>query len=449
VALLTAVTATTFALLVPPFESPDEAAHAEYVRYVALHGLPRSVPPPGDASRALTYEWVQPPLYYLATAPLAWATDASAPAAPVPDPRSRLTGGTRWTLYLHDGPLSPSWVATRFYLLRGLGVLLTIACVLAVASTTYLQTASSRAALFAGAAVALVPQWTAVMASIGNDGLATTLATLATLAILRLPGHPTVPGAVAAAALTGAALSTKLTTACLVPGLLVAVWQGAGERRGALALWSGVTLVLTGGWPLAWNLFAHGDPWASDFKRAALDAGGFYGPLPPVPRLLDTSFWPYFVERVIEPFWARFGSLGAGLSNDSPWWWAYFGLTGAVAVALLAGGIAAWQPGSAPDDDEHAPGRRRLARTLVLIVSIGLALWVGANVVNPASMVVHWTPRHVMPLTAPLVALAAFGAQRLTRRVPPVAKAALGVAVLGLMAAVWVVVVGEVSAAFR
>ena len=448
-ALLAVLTATTFALLVPPFESPDETAHAEYVRYVALNGLPRSVPPPGGAPRPLNYEWVQPPLYYLAAAPLAWVTDASVPAAPVPDPRSRLTGGTRWTLYLHDGPLSPSSVAARFFLLRGLGILLTVACVLAITSTMYVQTGSSKAALFAGATVALVPQWTAVMASIGNDGLATTLASVATLAILRLQGQPTVPRVMAAAALTGAALATKLTTACLVPGLLFAIWQSSGGRRRALALRGGVTLVLTGGWPLAWNLVAHGDPWASDFKRAALEAGGFSGALPPVPRLLDTSFWPYFVERVIEPFWARFGSLGAGLSNGSPWWWAYFGLTGAVTVALLAGGIAAWRPGSALPGDEQDAMRRRLARTLVLIVSVGTALWAGANVVNPATMVVHWTPRHVMPLTAPLVALAAYGAQRLTKRVPAAARAALGVAVLCLLVAAWLVVVGEVSAAFR
>jgi hypothetical protein len=64
-------------------------------------------------------------------------------------------------------------------------------------------------------------------------------------------------------------------------------------------------------------------------------------------------------------------------------------------------------------------------------------------------MVVHWTPRHVMPLTAPLVALGALGAVRGTAWLPRPARLAIGASLLAGLSGLWAIVVRDVLAAFR
>ena len=447
VGLLTLVTSATFAVLVPPYESPDEHAHAEYVRQVAQHGLPREIPPVGAPERRFVYEWVQPPLYYVLAAPLARAVGTSAPTVLAPDPSSRLSGGPRWVVYSHERPLEPREVATRLYVLRAFGALLAVIGVVATVALTRAVTGSTAAAAFAGASLALVPQWAAILASVGNDGLSTTLAALAALSLWPLLAAPSVGPAAVAGVLSGAALSTKFTTACLVPGLLYALWCAPRLNRARLALAAFGGLALTGGWPFVANVVLHGDPLATSFKRAALVAGGFTGASTGVPGLLDPGFSRYFVVMVIEPFWARFGSLGAGLAAGSRGWNAYFVLTGVIGVAVAGGVLAAWT-GNRASGSEGA-SRQRLARALVVTVLSGLALWLGANVVNASSMVVHWTPRHLMPLTAPLVALGALGAVRGTAWLPRELRLALGVLLLVCLSGLWAIVVRDVVAAFR
>ena len=221
------------------------------------------------------------------------------------------------------------------------------------------------------------------------------------------------------------------------------------DRRGRLALAALGGFVIAGGWPFAWNLVTHGDPFASEFKRAALEAHG-YGGAAGVPGVLDPGFWRYFVVMVIEPFWARFGSLGAGLANGSRGWWAYFALTAVIAAAVGAGSAVAWW--SRPPSGDISDARNRLARALVVIAAAGLGVWIGANTTNPieyvlgvrATMVVHWTPRHVMPLTAPLVAIGALGAIRATAWLPRQVRVSLGVLLLVGLSGLWAIVVRDV-----
>src|SRR5437867_7423051 len=87
------VVATLYAARVPPYNAPDEPAHANYVREIAGGALPVLRPgdwdadllerlkaarfPAGGDVSAIRYESHQPPLYYLLLAPLARATAAS------------------------------------------------------------------------------------------------------------------------------------------------------------------------------------------------------------------------------------------------------------------------------------------------------------------------------------------------------------------------------------
>ncbi len=447
VVLLAAATSVTFVVLVPPYESPDEHAHVEYVRQVALHGLPREIPPFGAPERRFVYEWVQPPLYYVLAAPLALAAGASAPTILTPDPSSRLLGGPRWVVYSHERPLDPPELARRLYLLRAFGVLLAALCVIATVLLTRAVSGSDRASLLAGAALALVPQWTAIMSSAANDGLATTLSAWAVLALWPLVAVQTAGWAVTAGLLAGLALSTKLTAACVIPGLLYALWSTQTTRRVQLGAAALAALAMAGGWPFAWNLVAHGDLLASAFKRAALEAGGFTGAAGSVPGPFDPGFWRYVVVMVVEPFWARFGSLGAGLAAGSRGWGVYFALTACVALAIVSGSVASWTAEKRRGPAERS--RRQLAQALTVTVACGLLLWLGANVVNPSAMVVHWTPRHVMPLTASLVALGALGAVRAAAWLPRSARHLLGWPLLAVLAGLWLIVVRDVAAAFR
>ena len=78
-----------------------------------------------------------------------------------------------------------------------------------------------------------------------------------------------------------------------------------------------------------------GDPSAHAFKRAVLEAGGFVptrGPMPWTPE-----FWAQMRVMVFEPFWARFGSLGAGPFPGSRGLAALRGRVGVVGVARLLG----------------------------------------------------------------------------------------------------------------
>ena len=64
----------------------------------------------------------------------------------------------------------------------------------------------------------------------------------------------------------------------------------------------------------AWIVF--GDPQAVAFKKAILEAGGFVPVTGPMPWTAE--FWAQMRVMVFEPFWARFGSLGAGPVSRQP-----------------------------------------------------------------------------------------------------------------------------------
>ncbi len=75
-------------------------------------------------------------------------------------------------------------------------------------------------------------------------------------------------------------------------------------------------------------------------------------------------------------------------------------------------------------------------------MSVGLAAWLAVNLVPRADMVVHWTPRHILPLTAPAALLVGAGLERL-RQCPAfmqrAAAAATGLTVVALAIA-WLAV---------
>jgi hypothetical protein len=46
-------------------------------------------------------------------------------------------------------------------------------------------------------------------------------------------------------------------------------------------------------------------------------------------------------------------------------------------------------------------------------VLVGVGLWAWVNLVPQADVIVHWTPRHILPLTVPLMVVVASGTQHI------------------------------------
>lgn len=414
-AAVTAAASLVYVMVIPPYEPPDELAHFQYVRFVATTGtLPTEVPAPDSEWRASSYEWVQHPLYYIGAAALLRVSDLHQPSpAPQLNPRSRLSGGTEVSIFAHDG--RPDDAARGLLLLRLISVLMAAGTAWFAARAVTIVTDAPSLGLLAGASLALVPQWTAVMGSVSTDPPATCAAAGATYLMARATLLPVQSRAwLITGLLSGAAYAFKATSAFVLPMGAFAAWWAAPRdrthrmRRGGAFIVGG--LAATAWMPLhAWITI--GDPLARDFKRALLEAGGFV--VQPGPPLLSHAFLEQLRLMVFEAFWARFGSLGAGPFPGTRLWWLYGLATVGLTLGLLSGVGAA----------VRAPAARRTAlRVCAAGVAIGLSLWAWINLVPQADVVVHWTPRHILPLTVPLLVLVAVGVQQVHTALPERAR---------------------------
>lgn len=422
-AALTGTTVAIYAALVPPFEPPDEMAHLQYARFVATTGgLPRALPP--DAQwRDSAYEWVQQPAYYVVAAGLLRAFgDPDARPAPRPHPESLLAGGPDMAIYQHPDTSSPPAARRGIVLLRALSLLLAMLTAWWTARAIGLVTGDVRLAVAAAACLSLVHQWAAVMGSVSTDPPATAAAAAATWLLCRyLHGPARWTSALGMGLAVGIAWAMKVTATFLVPMLAVALLVVATRDGWRLALRQGVActagVVLAAGWiPLRASL-VFGDPLARAFKREVLALGGFV--VLDRPPILSVAFADELRRLVFEPFWARFGSLGAGPLPGTRLWWVY-GTATLVLVALASAGCS-----RAARDGVEALRRRELpapaAASLIACavgVAAGLALWAWINLVPQDDVIVHWTPRHILPLTAPLLVTTAAGVLALAARLP-------------------------------
>ncbi len=434
----------TWVQVVPPFEAPDEVAHLQYARYVATTaGLPREVPGRGSPWREAFYEWVQPPLHYVMTAALLRASGGSTePPRLVPNPRSRVAGGPERTVYLHDTAASGGPARVSLRLIRAWSVVATVLVVLVAAILVREHLNRDRVAILAAGCLALIPQWSAALATAANDSTATLAAAVSTLAILRLTrGDPSIRACVGAGLLAGLALSAKLTTAFLVPMALVAAVAPGGLVRRLPRVAAVTAGVLAGtSWVLVHNLAAFGDPLARAFKRSVLEQSGFLALSRAQPGPFEAAFWTGLHGQVFEAFWARFGSLGAGPDAGSRVWWVYGGLTAWLVVLAVVGVLRAARPSGRRGDAGSRPNEWASLAIMVGVAS-GLGSWVLVNVLGREDVVVHWTPRHLLPLSPLLLVLAASGLEIARSRLggPAAAWRAGGALIVLALGLGWVV----------
>jgi 4-amino-4-deoxy-L-arabinose transferase-like glycosyltransferase len=398
-----------WALLVPPFQAPDEQSHAGYVQSLAEG--PRL---PGAATRSIfsseqlaaqeavnsdqTAGNLLARTRWSTAAWHAWERqDARLPDGARSDGSGPNPASSNPPLfYLYDAVpyLAASHAgyfarltAMRLAAVLWLLVLTTGAWLLAgelLARDRLLQ-------LVAAAVAGLLPMVVFISAQIGPDGMLYALWSLVLwLGVRILRRGATLAQAVALTGLTGAAIVTKATSFALLPGVLlalaVALWRARDDRPRALR--TGALAVATLALPvLAWALVAHAadHPVAAQVSSGPAGTGGagswgellsyawqFY--LPRLPSMdpvnLTGGGFPAYHIWVMQG-WGAFGWLEVRFPD--PVYKAFAGITAVVAVAAVARLVHAWRR-PAPRD----------AAVPLFLAAVVLALLAG----------LHWTDYH-------------------------------------------------------
>ncbi len=280
------VLAITMANIVPTGltglqNAPDEAAHVNYVKVLATGRLPTLQDEKQDPKKQ-SYEWHQPPLYYLICVPTAQA-------------------GVHAMRYISIG-------------LGLIAVLMTF--LLAIVAFPNRQWV----AVLAASIDALLPAHIAISSSVNNDILLEVCFTSALAAVVIIWQYGATPKrAIVLGICVGAALLTKATALILLPVLVVAAILGVqvGLSKGAIlrtAIIAAVTAALICGWWYVHNMVQYHEllplkEFAQSFSGTAMASQVVSGKLHlqmPMPG------WPGYYMLVatmtFKSIWAVYGS---------------------------------------------------------------------------------------------------------------------------------------------
>ncbi|RYX84528.1 hypothetical protein EON83_09250 [bacterium] len=392
--------------VVPWSAAPDEAAHAQYIEaIVSSHALPvfngQSPPNPG-------YEFHQPPLFYLAAAPL-------------------------WAIL----PPGIENYATR--VLSLVFGLLTIWIVWNAANLIFGR--GSRASAFCTLGAALSPLHQGVGASVNNDALAglwsACLFYLVARAWLETPTRKLI---IMAGVVAGLGALTKLTA--LPMGLWAFIAIGAalskrGERPIPSLLPALVIALLLAAPMLLRNQFLYGDPFAYVlFSRAATQGTpGFadWGPQGfPLATYVRGMVW-----QILGTTWGFFGGVNnfvkltgplnaSGPRFPDPLWLLPFSVT---VFAPLMGIWSAWKnrdSNEVQDDEEEPYDIRSVSLWWAAGASLLFVLWVSFAYAHFSG----GQARYLHGLMVPITLLVAGGLSR--SRGGVIVSVLLGIVMLGL-----------------
>jgi 4-amino-4-deoxy-L-arabinose transferase-like glycosyltransferase len=310
-----------FLVWTPIFYSPDEGPHIKYVQHlVTEHTFP--VQAHKWADPAADWEFCQPPLYYLALAPvyqvaqalfhqpipftnslraaeMAVPDNAGNPAAPTGgEPAGgTLTRGPDGRLLLFAGYNVPV-LAMRFC-----SVLLWLLNLwLAAILLRRLQITDTLVWSFVWGMVCLLPTYTVVSSVINNDNL---LTTMGTGLLCLMAGRRSVKNALLLGVVLGLTLLTKQSGVVFVPAIVVLYLLEASRRR---LNWSAAVAQLGIVLGLGFLLFL---PWA-------LRNWQVYGTFSPETFWVEKKVWSNLaaglaaaLHNILKSFWA-----GAGPGNE-------------------------------------------------------------------------------------------------------------------------------------
>ncbi len=402
VLLLYLLVAGLYAVQTPAWQSPDEPAHYNVVRQLALGG-PYPVIAEGDWDQAylaqltaakfapallgdfeaIQYEDHQPPLYYLLLTPV-----------------YQLSGGSLVALRLAS-------------VVMGAAVVLA-----AYAISLRVYPAHGWAAVGTAAFVGFVPQHLHILASVNNDALAWALGAWALWACIDHAAGGKTP-AWALGLLVGLILATK-TTVYLMGGVavLAIVLRGAGRWPALLrfglavlplaALWWGRNLLTYGLWDV-FGLRAHDAVVIGQLRTADLIA-----------QVGASAYLQSAVQTTYASFWGMFGWMAVPIPL---WTQAAFGAL----VLVGAAGFGVWR------------GWREAAPRAWLLMLTASALGV-AMLVYYNTQFVQFQGRYAYAVLIPLAMVVAHGLDAWRARLPLICRwpwltpAALTVGMVGLSA---------------
>ncbi|HEV8638863.1 MAG TPA: glycosyltransferase family 39 protein [Chloroflexota bacterium] len=404
------VVATLYAARVPPYNAPDEPAHANYVREIAWRGaLPVLRPgdwdagllerlkaarfPAGSDVSTIRYESHQPPLFYLLLAPLARATAGASERGQI--------------------------VALR---LGSVAIGLVALAALYLAARTLIQ-CDRATALLALALAAFVPQHVATLASVSNDGLAELwLSLLLWLGALALRGGVTNRGAAALGLVSGLGMLTKLSAWIGAPlaGLALLIAPTRSGRRSTHLLISGaVAVALVLPWVVRGALvYGADDPFGLRRHDEVVEGQ----PLTGRPGLREVVGMGTTLFR---SFWGQFGWMGVLMDER-----VYLAL--ALLSALIGLGLVLWL---APWGGLWRDGDGVVRRGYLLAGGLVAAVLVATLVYNLRFL--QPQGRYLFPAMAGLAPLAALGLRELfapRQRAAVYALLAVGLVGLDLVA---------------
>ncbi len=407
------ILATAYAVVTPPWQTPDEPAHYNYIKHIVetgslpvlqagdyqgalLEDLKARKWPPEARVDALRYEGHQPPLFYVLAAPIYALTQ----------PRLSTRGVV---------------IALRMVsVLLGAGVVW-LAYVIARRALPELPGVALAAAGF----VAFLPMHLAITASVNNDTLAELiLSAILLLSLGRLLGQVrhrqfVIGGAV----LVGLALLIKTTIylpAVVVPAAaeLSAWWRrnrfGLGAALQTLATMYVGALLIAGWWFLRnMDVYGPSDP----FGWTRHDTIVFAEQLRTSQYLAQTGVLRGLREgawTVFQSFWGIFGWMGAPFPAGVYWLTAGLTVLAAVGLALLI-----------------TSGKRPRPALWLLVVPIVCVL---ASLVGYNLKFVQFQGRYLFPALTPIAVFFALGLREVLAREHERVLAALSVAAIFALA---------------
>ena len=324
-----------FSIIQPLGRTPDEAAHMQYVQFLAEHRrLPIFAPVGGGEGG---YEAQHPPLYYAVAAAVHAATGGL-------EDRWRWHVLRWWTALLVGG--GAFWVCLAFF--------------------RRLWPDAPRVAFLGTAATILMPLTILYACYINPDGLAFLLVTVAFyLSLLTITEEPSTARAALLGLCIGAAALTKLSAGvAVVPAIgawvILARRGRLRGRSGDAALSLGIAFAV-GGWWYIRNLIYYGTPFIHTAAPygSALDnafASGRFG------------FFAWLAAReTYLSTWIQRGWLPAGPAE-----WAFYGFI----TLLLLGAVIGWgvRRGDDTDSDDGLSERRRQGAVLSVLTLVAVVL---------------------------------------------------------------------------
>jgi hypothetical protein len=455
-----ALLATTWAIVLPPLQGPDESAHvAASTRLVEDGSVRGSAGLPRELLVLSDQRGLGPLVGNLAARPDASPEAERRTAAALRslgDDRARpldRRGGppTRGSA---RNPLYSLWTAApyavgrtaplvdRLALMRLFNVpllLITIAACWALAAEVV--PASGLARVVAGGVAALQPQLVFLAGVITPDVLLVALTSVFCLVAARVLCRGATRGrALSLLVLAIAATATHTRGAVLLPcaglALLLALPAGPASRRRAVWAAAGGLAVVAAGAAVAAVALPSLTPYAgrdASVREFASYVWQFY--LPPLPFMSEPLGGEYGVRDVLETMWGAFASLEVRYPS-----WVYDVVIAGLLVAV-AGAVAAALRRRPP-----VLAGRRLALFVGALVLLTLAsLHVVAFrllLVDPTDPII--VGRHLLVLVAPLSLGVAMAVTTLPRRTATVAAALL----LGALATLDIAALGLMSARF-